>query len=105
MMYIGPPDHLARHEIFVNHLNKLPTSPDHPIDIDELVRKTEGYSGAEIVAVCREASLSALDENIQSMFIFMRHFLQAIRKITPRITQEMLQFYANFSNSSKLLSI
>ncbi|KAK6009978.1 hypothetical protein OSTOST_25060, partial [Ostertagia ostertagi] len=34
--------------------------------IEKLVNKTEGYSGAELVAVCRQAALLAMRENINA---------------------------------------
>ena len=103
MMYVGPPSVDARDEIFRNHLKKIPAAQD--IDVSELVRKTEGYSGAEIVAVCREASVAALEDNIFANFVEMKHFLLSIQKVVPRITSQMLLFYDNFRKTSQMQSI
>ena len=50
------PDHLAktgREEILRIRIKKMDISTD--VDIAELARLTEGYSGAELVSVCSEA--------------------------------------------------
>ena len=57
-----------------------------------------GYSGAEIVALCRDAALHAIGEMddgiIDKPQIHMRHLLQSINNMKPRTTQKMLAFYS-----------
>lgn len=63
MIYVPPPDREAREKIFEVYLrNKEILAKD--IDIDELVDKTEGYVGADIEALVREAKVSAMREFI-----------------------------------------
>ena len=50
-VYIAPPDHAGREAILKLHLGKM---PHEDVDISDLAMKCEGFSGAEIVAVCRE---------------------------------------------------
>ena len=52
MIYIQPPDVETRREIFRIHLKKIPH--DDQVTSDSLAALTEGYSGAEIAALCRE---------------------------------------------------
>ena len=52
------PDLAARMEIFRIHLRNIPTGPD--VEIDVLASKCQGFSGAEIANVCREASMIAM---------------------------------------------
>ena len=59
--------------------------------LEGLINRTEGFSGAEMVAVVQEAGMLAIDEG-QDM-LHVRHLHRAIRDITPQITREMLQFY------------
>ncbi|MFQ6050130.1 MAG: CDC48 family AAA ATPase [Candidatus Hydrothermarchaeota archaeon] len=63
LIYIPPPDPEARREIFEIHLKDKPIEED--ISIDELVKRTEGYTGADIAAVCNEAVMLAIREAIQ----------------------------------------
>ncbi|HHO57232.1 MAG TPA: AAA family ATPase, partial [Thermoplasmatales archaeon] len=50
LIYIPPPDKKAREEIFKIHTRKKPLAKD--VSIKELAEKTEGYTGADIAAVC-----------------------------------------------------
>ena len=68
------------------------------IDYKLLVSKTNGFSGAEMVAICTDAALVAIDE--EKMFITQDHVLEAISKIKPQITREMLDFYENFKRKN-----
>ena len=64
-----------------------------------------GFSGAEIVSICREAAMLALEEDDQEMtndkalMIRMQHLLKAIQSTPRQITQSMLDFYAEYSKS------
>ena len=60
LIQVPPPDFEARVEILKLNIigNKMPVSED--ICIEELAKKTERYSGAEICLICREAGLKAL---------------------------------------------
>jgi transitional endoplasmic reticulum ATPase len=58
------PDASARRDILDIHLADKPVSPE--LDRDALVAATEGLSGADIAAVCREAALTALRTTAES---------------------------------------
>ena len=62
LMYVAVPDLEARKEIFKIHLKDRPLAKD--ISIDELAKRTEGYSGADIQAVADTASMLAIREYI-----------------------------------------
>jgi transitional endoplasmic reticulum ATPase len=58
---VGSPDHEGRRAILRVHLSKL---KHRDFRLDELVRETDGYSGAELAALCREAGLQAIQRGI-----------------------------------------
>lgn len=60
----------------------------------ELVEMSEGYSGAEVVAMATEAAMLALDADKE--VVTMDDLRRATRQIKPQITQEMLAFYQGF---------
>ncbi len=62
-IYIRPPDLKEREAILKIHLKGKPLSDE--VDIRELARRTEGYVGADIEAICREAAILALRECIK----------------------------------------
>src|SRR5881296_4192386 len=53
MLYVPPPDLEARKEIVRIHTKKTPLAED--VKLDELARKTEGYTGADIASICNTA--------------------------------------------------
>ena len=43
----------------------------------------EGYTGADLAAVCREAALAALQEDIDAAVVSDRHFSAALAAVAP----------------------
>ncbi len=58
-----------------------------------LALKTEGYVGADIEALCREAAILALRENMASKSIEGRHFVEALKTVRPSVTKEVEKTY------------
>ncbi len=56
-VHVPVPDEDARRAIFEVHTRDKPLADD--VDLDRLARRTEGYVGADIEAVAREASMAA----------------------------------------------
>jgi AAA family ATPase len=88
-IYVPPPDEGSRLQILQLELKKMPLAGD--FDHDALVRKTAGFSGAEIVGVCTEAAMLAIEANEQ--YLRCEHVMQAIAEVKPQITPAMLEFY------------
>ncbi|AGB04527.1 AAA family ATPase, CDC48 subfamily [Aciduliprofundum sp. MAR08-339] len=95
LIYVPVPDRDARREIFKIHLRGKPLAED--VDIDALAERTEGYTGADIEAVCNEATILALREYIQSgkdpenpndARISMKHFEEALKRVKPLSKEE-----------------
>ncbi|WP_181687150.1 AAA family ATPase [Halorhabdus salina] len=57
---VPPPDPEARHAILAVHADGKPLGES--VDLDTLAADTEGYSGADLAAILREASLAAIRE-------------------------------------------
>ncbi|MEZ0290760.1 MAG: AAA family ATPase, partial [Sulfolobales archaeon] len=94
IIYVPPPDLRSRIEIFKVHTKKMPLAED--VDLEYLARITEGYTGADIAAVVREAGLAALREDINATRVELKHFLKALEKVKPSLTDEMIRFYENW---------
>ena len=58
-----------------------------------LTSKTQGYVGADIEAVCREAAILALRENLNAKSVTLKHFEGALEKVPPSITKEVDKAY------------
>jgi transitional endoplasmic reticulum ATPase len=98
LIYIRPPDEEAREKIFSIHLEGKPIVDD--VDIKELAKNTSGYVGADIEVICREATMLALREFIESgvepehikegaknIVIKKEHFDAAIKKVKPAVSR------------------
>ncbi len=96
MIMINAPDQNARKEIFKIHLKNVPLEKD--VVLEELVKKTDGFSGADIEGLVREASLICLKENkMQSKPVKMQNFLEALKKIRPSISKDTIEAYKEFA--------
>ena len=80
LIKIPSPDAEARMQIFKVHTRKMTEAGALTgIDYDELVRMTDGLTGAEIEAICREAGMLAIRNDEDT--ITETNFMQAIRKV------------------------
>nr|XP_012639627.1 spermatogenesis-associated protein 5 isoform X1 [Microcebus murinus] len=100
IIYVPLPDAATRKEIFNLQFHSMPISKE--VDLNELILQTDTYSGAEIIAVCREAALLALEEDIQANCIMKKHFTQALSTVTPRIPESLRRFYEDYQEKSGL---
>jgi len=99
LIYVPPPDEKARLEIFKIHTRNMPLAED--VDLERLARMTEGYSGADIEAVCREAAMNALRRDINAKQVTWADFEAALKKVGPSITPEMERWYKEFAQRVK----
>ncbi len=90
MVYVPTPEKEARKNIFGIHTREKPLADD--VDMDKLADVTEGFTGADIAAVCNEGVMLAIREYIDSgqpvdeksvkkYRVSMKHFEEAVEKI------------------------
>ena len=94
MIEVPLPDKKARLEILKVHTRKMPLAKD--VKLEKLAEKTEGYSGADIAAVCREAAMSALREDINAKQVKKKHFDMALKKIRPSVSKADVERIRNY---------
>jgi transitional endoplasmic reticulum ATPase len=102
-IHVPVPDEAARRAIFGVHTRDKPLADD--VDLDRLARRTEGYVGADVEAVCREASMAATREFVNSVpreemadsvgnvRVTMDHFETALREVGASVTDETRERY------------
>jgi transitional endoplasmic reticulum ATPase len=119
------PDAAARREILRIH---IADRPFEALDVDSLVRETEGYSGSDIAAMLQEASLLALEEHLADvdraasadagvssgptaeaagtpaaatdLVIRRRHVVEALARTGPSLSAEQRERYASFGDDA-----
>lgn len=97
-IYIPLPDLAARRRILELNLKDRPLAPD--VSLDELAERLEGYSGADIVNVCRKACaipfLEAIREGIERD-VEMRDFEQVLETVRPSVDPKEVRKFERFS--------
>ncbi|KAA0003466.1 MAG: CDC48 family AAA ATPase [Thermoplasmata archaeon] len=96
LILVGQPDKEARKEIYAIHTKEMPLADD--VDLDELSEMSEGYVGADIEAICREAAMIALRENRETNKVKREHFMKALEKVHPSVDEEMIGYYKEMAN-------
>jgi len=89
VLYVPQPDEKGRLEIIKILTEKMPLSGD--VNLQEISVSTQNYTGADLVALCREAGVSAMQNNAAK--ITSANFAAALKKIRPSITKEVDQWY------------
>ena len=59
--------------------------------LNEVAGKTEGYVGADLEGLCREAGIFAMRENARH--VTFRHFEQSLDKVHPTMNERLREFY------------
>ncbi|KAF5096077.1 hypothetical protein D0Z00_002908 [Geotrichum galactomycetum] len=95
LVYVAPPNVSARLKILEIQARKMSLADD--VDLTQLAARTDGCSGAEVVALCQEAGLKAMNEDLEITGVASRHFEAALTGLKRGITREMVEHYESFS--------
>lgn len=91
MIFVGAPDKDERLAIFKVHTKDMPLSKD--VNLSDLADRTEGYTGADIEGICREAGIIALRNDIEAKKVELSHFEDAMRDARPSVSKETIEAY------------
>jgi len=90
LIYVPAPDEKTRLEILKVHTRGMPLKN---VSLEKLVKDTDGYSGADLEALSREAAMFALREDTKAKEITSKHFDKALKKIKPSIIEDSTAKY------------
>jgi transitional endoplasmic reticulum ATPase len=91
IVYVGVPDQEGRETILNIHTKKMPL--DKSVDLKKISEELEGYTGADIESLVREAAMLALRENIETKKVTKKHFEQAMEKVSASVSKSDQQRY------------
>ena len=94
-----PPDEKTRLNIFEIHTKDMPLAKD--IILSDLAKKTENYSGADIEAICREAAILALRDDLKINIVESKYFEKALENIKPSLSKTDAEKYTSALAESK----
>ena len=89
VLYVSPPDEKGRLEIIKILTKKMPLAND--VKLEEIAVATQNYSGADLAALCREAAVNAMRNNLPK--ISNQDFANSLKQVKPSITKEVDQWY------------
>ena len=91
LLLLPVPDEKTRLEILKVHTREMPLDED--VDLGKLAKELEGFTGADIDGLCREAAMTALRENKKAKKVTMNHFAEARKGVHPSMDDETMRFY------------
>ena len=88
---VEAPNEVGRLAIFKVHTKKMPLAEN--VSLKRLAKESDGYVGSDIEAVCREAVMLALRENLEIDIISMKYFKEAMKKVKTEEKVELVQYH------------
>ncbi|AGO60899.1 MULTISPECIES: CDC48 family AAA ATPase [Ferroplasma] len=95
IIYIPPPEEEGRLKILEVHTRKMPLAKD--VDLKDIARKTDGYVGADLENLCREAGMMAYRNNPEATEVNQDAFIKAMKTIRPSIDKNVTKFYSDLA--------
>lgn len=102
LLYVAPPDLQGREEILRVKKRTMDLADD--VDIAELARLTDGYSGAELVGICQTACDEVIEKcemTGEELQVRMEDFLNAIKLVKKQITLELIKGYERWAAGAR----
>jgi len=92
LLFVEAPDYGSRLNILKVHSKNMPLANN--VSLEKLSQITEGYSGADLENLCREAGMQAIREKMNDIDkIESKHFEAAFIKIKSTLPKEIIEKY------------
>jgi len=91
LVLVHPPTKEGRLEILKIHTKNMPLAKD--VDIEKFAEITEGYVGADLEALCREAAMLALRKDKDAKEVNKKMFEEAMKKVKASVSKESMDKY------------
>ena len=99
LILLPAPSLEERNEILKIHTRDMPC-PN--VDLNEMASNTEGYVGADLAALVREAAILALRDDNSATKVTSNHFYKALDLVPPSINEDTIKYYSELhSNLAK----
>jgi transitional endoplasmic reticulum ATPase len=85
IVYVPVPEKEGRLQILGIHTKNMPM--DKSVDLKKIAEDTEGYTGADLESLAREAAMLALREDIETKKVTKHHFDEAMKKVLPSVSK------------------
>ena len=98
LLLVPVPDEPTRLKILKVHTKDMPLDG---VDLDSISKKIDGYVGADIENLCREAALAAIREDKAASKVTAKHFNEALAKVRASTDSETQRYYENLFREMK----
>jgi transitional endoplasmic reticulum ATPase len=95
---VPAPDEKTRLEILKIHTKGMPLKG---VELKALAKETDGYSGADLESLAREAGLNALRKDMKAKEVTGKNFNDALKKVKPSINPKVIEFYRRIEDQLK----
>jgi transitional endoplasmic reticulum ATPase len=95
IQYIGPPDDKDRLEIVKILTSRMPLATD--FNLENISLSTKGFSGADLVALCREAAVNAMRNKAD--IVCKSDFGKSLHTVKPSITKDVEEWYESMKKN------
>ncbi len=102
-VYVPAPDKRSRQKIFEIYTKSMPLDED--VVVEKLVEMTEYFVGGDVEALCREAGMRALRENMDAEIVSMKHFKDALKTLHASVTPQILENYEKMDKELRRISV
>jgi transitional endoplasmic reticulum ATPase len=102
-VYVPAPDKKSREKIFEIYTKNMPLDED--VAIKKLVEMTEYFVGGDVEALCREAGMRALRENMDAKIVSMKHFNDAMKTLHASVTPQILENYERMDKELRRITV
>ena len=99
LIYVGPPDAGGRKRILEIHTSGMPLAKN--VKLDDLAKRSELFTGADLEDLVRRAGLTALRRGIDARQVTMADFEAALGETRASVTPEMLEEYEQIRQTLK----
>ena len=93
---IGAPNFDSRLQILKICSKDMPLKD---VDLGKIATATDGYVGADLSELCREAGMNAYREDPNIEYVMQRHFDEALLAVPPSVSKDVLDSYNNMDRA------
>jgi len=91
VILVDIPDEESRKKIFEVHTKNTPLAKD--VKVNDIIKLTDGFVGADIESLVREAALNAMREDMGVSVVSKKDFDAAFKRVKPSVSHDSAQRY------------
>jgi len=91
ILLVNVPDKRGRLEILKIHTKNMPLAKD--VNIDKIAEETDGYVGADLENLAREAAMLALRDSMEVKEVKKKYFDEALKKVRASVGKGDVERY------------